>query len=104
MIKLAVQIERFVDDHQPGFVECVLIDADGRRHEFIEKGPVVSAENLWLDSIYPQQGYVGCIIEDEWLDELGRRLARVNTGEPWSIESVAGETRFTVLDQQIVRS
>lgn len=103
-VTLQVQVERFVDDHQPGFVACVLIDADGRRHEFIEKGPVVSDANLWSDSLYPQAGFLGCCIEREWTDNAGRRLVRVNTEEPWAIESVAGETVFTVCEPQIVRA
>ena len=104
MFSLAVQVERFVDDHQPGFVECVLVDADGRHHKFIEKGPVVSTANLWTDSDYPQPGCLGCTIDREWVDELGRCLVRVSTESPWSIESIAGETEFTVLEQQIVRT
>ncbi|WP_141753320.1 hypothetical protein [Duganella sp. HH101] len=103
-VTLQVQVERFVDDHQPGFVACALIDAEGRRHEFIEKGPVVSKGNLWSDSLYPQAGFFGCCIEDEWTDKAGRRLVRVSTERPWAIESIVGETVFTVHEQQIVRA
>ncbi len=101
---LQVQIERFVDDHQPGFVACVLIDADGRRHEFIEKGPVVSDANLGSDSVYPQTGLLGCTIEKEWTNYAGRRLVRVSTEKPWAIVSVTGETAFTIEEWQFVRS
>ena len=101
MVNLVVQIERFVDEHFPGFVECVLIDADGVRHEFVEKWSVVSTNDLRPDSRYPQPGYIGCIIEEEWVDELGRRLVRVSTSKPWSIESAAGATAFTVFKEQI---
>ena len=104
MFNLSVQVERFVDDHQPGFVECVLVDADGRRHKFIEKGPVVSTADLWIDSEYPQPGRLGCTVDRKWVDELGRCLVQVSTECPWSIESIAGETKFTVLEQQIVRT
>ena len=31
---LSVQIERYIDDHFPGWVACVLTDANGKRHEF----------------------------------------------------------------------
>lgn len=103
-ISLQVQIERFVDDHQPGFVACVLIDADGKCHEFIEKGPVVSDTKLWSDSVYPQAGFLGCSIEREWTDNAGRSLVRVSTKKPWGIESVADETVFTVDERQIVRA
>lgn len=104
MVNLLVQIGRFVDEHFPGLVECVLFDADGVRHEFIEKGSVVSRNDLMSDSLYPQPGYIGCIIEQEWVDELGRRLVRVSTMKPWSIESLAGTTEFTVFKEQIFPS
>jgi hypothetical protein len=102
MINLVVQIERFVDEHFPGFVGCVLTDADGVRHEFIEKGPVVSTNDLRSESIYPQSGCIGCVIEDKWVDDLGRSLVRVNTKKPWSIESLEGATTFTVFEKQIL--
>jgi hypothetical protein len=101
MMSLVVQVERFVDDYFPGFVGCALTDADGVRHEFIEKVPVVSTSDLMSSSLYPQAGHIACIIEEEWMDELGRRLVRVTTEKPWSVESVAGKTRFTVLEEQI---
>lgn len=52
-------------------------------------------------SHYPHLGHIRCVIEEEWVDELGRSLVRVSTEKPWSIESVAGETKFTVFKEQI---
>lgn len=49
----------------------------------------------------PHPGHIGCVIEEEWIDELGRSLVRVSIEKPWSIESVAGETKFTVFKEQI---
>lgn len=103
MDALSVMIERFVDDHFPGFVQCVLADAQGCEHRFIEKGPVVSAANLSSESVYPQPGHLACVVQDEWTDERGRKLVRASTEEPWGIASDAGETTFTVLREQIVR-
>lgn len=101
MNRLAVQIERFVDDHFPGFVECAFIDAEGVRHEFVEKLPIVSEANLNAASAYPQPGHIDCTIEESWLDALGRSIARINTDKPWSVESVAGLTLFTVYKEQL---
>lgn len=101
MISLMVQIERFVDGHFPGFVECTLVDAYGVRHEFVEKVPVVSTSDLRSESLYPQPGYIGCTIEEVLVDDLGRSLVHVSTEKPWSIESEAGATRFTVFEEQI---
>ncbi|WP_394782240.1 hypothetical protein [Undibacterium sp.] len=102
MFNLVVEIERFVDNDFPGFVECSLVDAGGVRHEFVEKVPVVSSANLRDDSTYLQSGYIGCIIENERIDKLGRHLMQVDTNQPWGIESIVGETRFEVLAEQIV--
>jgi hypothetical protein len=35
MDRVAVSILRYVDDSFPGFVECLLADADGREHHFV---------------------------------------------------------------------
>ena len=51
-----------VDSHQPGWVECEFVDAEGRRHLIIEKVPVVTAEDLDADSEYPKSGTVRCEI------------------------------------------
>lgn len=101
MNRLAIQIERFVDEHFPGFVECAFTDSEGMRHEFIEKVPVVSGANLNAESDYPQPGHLACIIEGTWLDKEGRRVVRVNTEKPWSVETATGLTRFAVYEAQI---
>lgn len=101
MTSLVIQVEHFVDDHFPGFVGCALTDADGVRHEFVEKVPVVSTSDLRSSSLYPQAGQIACILEEEWTDELGRSLVRVSTEKPWGIESVTGKSRFKVLKEQI---
>jgi hypothetical protein len=103
MDTLSVTVQRLVDEHFPGFVECALVDSAGCEHQFVEKAPVVSTANLSLDSVFPQPGRIACVAQDEWIDELGRKLIRVDTVEPWNIASVAGETNFTVLREQVVR-
>src|SRR6185437_2963991 len=47
---LKVQIVRFVDGHQPGFVECEFRDAKGELHVIRDKLPVLTTANLWSDS------------------------------------------------------
>jgi len=100
---VSIQIERFIDDHQPGFVECRLVDAFGRSHLFVEKIPIVTAANLWSDSSYPQAGEIACEILSESIDATGRKLAHVNTDRPWSVESTEGVSSFVVLTSQVVQ-
>lgn len=101
MFAIAIQIERLVDEHQPGFVECRLIDALGKSHLFIEKIPVVTTANIRLDSTFPQVGEIACEIESEELDAEGRVLVHVNTARPWSIESTEGVSQFLVFLSQL---
>jgi hypothetical protein len=102
MPAVTVQISRFVDDHQPGFVECILMDALGKSHLFVEKAPIVSTDDLWSTSNYPQPGAIACEVAEQWQDEAGRSLVRVSTERPWGVESTAGTTCFTVLLAQLV--
>jgi len=103
MASVLIEITRFVDDHFPGFVECVLTDAQGRAHAFIEKLPVVTLEHLSSDSEYPCAGVIPCEIESEFSDSTGRLLARITTDRPDAIESTSGETKFVVLSSQLIR-
>jgi hypothetical protein len=43
----------------------------------------VSVANLSFDSAMPPPGHIAYLIEDEWMDELGRKLVRVSTEQPW---------------------
>jgi len=98
-------ISRYVDDEpQPGIVECVLVDAFGKTHFFIEKTAVVSSETLLATSTYPIACELACEIEAEWNEQNGASLLRVCTERPWGIESVAGETRFIVHSSQVLRN
>jgi len=104
MPSLIAQVVRFVDDEpQPGIVECLLVDASGQSHLFLEKTAVVSNETLVGASCYPAPGHLACEIEAEWRDEKGNELASVCTEQPWGISSTAGMIRFVVHSSQIVR-
>jgi hypothetical protein len=101
MPAVTVSIERFLDEYQPGIVECALTDAFGKRHLIVEKVPVVTKEDIWSSSSYPRAGLVACEVEASWQERDGRSLVRVNTGNPWSVESTEGATIFVVLASQV---
>ena len=101
MIGVRVDITGFVDDGQPGWVECKLVDAQGQEHYFIEKVPVVSLEDLKASSSYPQVGLIACeVIERKFVD--GREIAIVTTERPWAVESVKGDADFSVFSDQLL--
>ena len=101
MTELLVQIDRFVDEYQPGIVECSLIDANGTTHLFVEKIPLVTTEDIWKDSQYPKPGAIACQVEREWYANDGRKLAQISTELPWHVESTKGESTFVVLASQL---
>jgi hypothetical protein len=100
-MELTVTIVRFVDEHFPGWVACELVDAEGRRHEFIDKVPIFSLDPLDAASTYPQPGVIQCGILARWRDAEGRELVRASTDKPYAIESVEGESEFVVLSSQV---
>jgi len=96
MHNLKVQIVRFVDSDFPGWVECELVDAEGRRHILKDKVPIFTVEVLDADRKYPTPGTVVCEVLERYQDEQGQELARVSTEKPFYIESTEGLSEFTV--------
>ena len=100
MNSVKVEITRLMDEGQPGWVECKLVDAYGREHLFVEKVPVVSSENLDASSAYPQPGSIDCeVIERKFIG--GVEIVTINSAKPWAIESVDGEEVFCVRSDQL---
>lgn len=95
-VEVRVVIERFVDDYQPGWVECTLRDADGRVFVFREKAPIVSDADLTRASSYPQPGSLACMLVGRRRGADGEELVVIDTEEPYSIAAITGETRFEV--------
>jgi hypothetical protein len=97
MQSLAVQIFRFVDSAFPGWVECELVDAYGRRHVLKDKVPIFTIEDLGADSKYPSPGSVRCEVAERYKNENGNELVRASTAKPDGVESTEGLSEFTVL-------
>ncbi|HKV64614.1 MAG TPA: hypothetical protein VJO16_22105 [Candidatus Acidoferrum sp.] len=101
MYNLAVEIVRFVDDHQPGWVACEFVDAEGRQHALVDKVPIFGFDFLDGRSKYPQPGSVGCEVLSRSEDDKGRKLVRISTAKPFDIESREGLSEFVVLSAQL---
>jgi len=101
MHSINVQIVRFTDDSQPGWVECVFRDTSGREWLFADKAPIFTKVDLDADSSYPQPGAVACEIVREWTDEHGRGRCIICTECPWGVAAEGGETQFEVFSDQI---
>ncbi|NDZ18097.1 hypothetical protein C7T35_38505 [Variovorax sp. WS11] len=101
MKAIAVEITQLVDDSTyPSLVECLLVDARGQVHRFVEKEAIVSSASV-AASAFPARGVIACEVESEWVDAEGRSLVRAATTRPWGIESTAGGSSFVVLAEQL---
>jgi hypothetical protein len=102
MMAVRVAITRYVDDSQPGWVECRLVDAAGQEWMFLEKIPVVSTADLREDTPFPQAGVIACHIVSRRYDAGGRELVTINMENPWGVESTTGCVSFEVEADQLV--
>jgi hypothetical protein len=102
MFAVKAQITKCIDDEgYPSIVECRFSDAYGETQIFHEKDAIVTTEMLDRNSRFPQDGTIGCEILGR-KNVNGREVVKVDTGLPWHIESVDGETLFEVLPEQII--
>ena len=101
MSLVRVTIVAFINEAFPGWVECELVDARGRTWKFHEKVPVVSTEDLWIASEYPQQCLIRCTVLERKPDADGREIVTIDTTRPWGIESTEAATVFDVFAEQL---
>ena len=102
-VSVRVDIIRLVDESNPGWVECRLVDAHGKTWLFREKAPVVCGEYLDTSSSYPQKGSVACRVLSRSRKPDGQEIVSVDTSETWGIESTEGVTEFDVLVDQLIQ-
>jgi hypothetical protein len=98
---IKILITSFIDDHQPGFVECKFYDAYGEKHIVQDKVPIVTEKDLDANSEYPQDGLIACEIVKEWEDLKGQKIFKVNTSKPWGVDTIDGLYEFDVFEEQL---
>lgn len=102
MKAIKILITSFIDDHQPGFVECKFQDAFGIEYIVQDKVPIVTDKDLDANSEYPQDGVIACEIVKEWNVTNGRKIFTVNTSKTWGVETIEGVSEFDVFEEQLV--
>jgi hypothetical protein len=101
MLGVRAKISRHIDDACPGWVECVLVDAFGQEHVFVEKIPAVLADPTVLAMGLPQPVVLGCLEIGRSTLKDGSELVRIDTNSPFGFESEAGISQFEVLSEQL---
>jgi 2-amino-4-hydroxy-6-hydroxymethyldihydropteridine diphosphokinase len=94
---LPVKIVRFVDDSQPGWVECEFTDVDDRTHTVVDKVPIFTSDRIDANTKLPLHGTVECEIVAKLRDALGNELLKINLERPLGLSSKEGLTEFLVL-------
>lgn len=102
MKAIKILITDFIDEHQPGFVKCKFYDALGKQHIVLEKIPVVTDKYLDINSAYPQDGVIACEVIEEGESLNGQKIFKINTANPWGVETIDGFTEFAVFEEQII--
>ena len=97
-----VLIAKWVDNYEPGSVECELTDAHGRKWRFVEKLPIVTRDSLHVSSVFPQRGVIACEVISNSIDVAAGAVAEIDTTRPWGVESTDGVTRFVVRSEQLM--
>jgi hypothetical protein len=101
MTAVRATISKFIDESFPGWVECWIEDSQSRTWKFHDKVPILSADDLSVDSEYPQPGLIACTVLEYKSDSFSRRIAVIDTSRPWGIESTEGTTVFEVFADQL---
>lgn len=101
VVYISIEITRYVVDDSPGWVDCRLVDIDGREHLFHEKIPVVTAASVWSDTEFPQPGVIAGVVVERRVRSDGREALVVDTKQPWDVQSLAGGTQFEVGPEQL---
>ena len=101
MHAVVISITEYISNDEPGWVRCMLTDVSGRQWQFVEKAPIVSRVNLTRQSAYPEPGEIACRVLSRSTNDAGRPTARIDTADPWGVESVEGSTVFDVFADQL---
>ncbi len=95
-----VSVTRWVsDDPQPGIVECELQDVRNRRWKFIDKCSMFENIDIGPDTIYPQPGFILCVVEGRSMDAAERDVISIESRGPCSLD---GESRFRVFPSDLI--
>lgn len=68
----------------------------------MEKGPIVSANTLTPETLYPQSGQVECQILTEHIDSNNRTVLTIDISFPFAMETEDGQVKFDVFADQVV--
>ena len=102
MPEVHVQIIEFLSSDQPGFVAATLTDVDGVVHTFHDKVPVFTNALIDAETRLPLPGLLDCTVLES-LERDGREIIRIDTENPFGVESTTGNYRFLIAAESLTR-
>lgn len=81
MFHAKIEITRFVDDAQPGWVEAVLVDAWGQKWTFVQKTNSFTEVYMDAESNYPVEAILECQFVGGYLDREERLVAVIRAAD-----------------------
>jgi hypothetical protein len=100
MPHIRVEIVEFVDPSQPGWVAVTFRDADAKLHRIIDKIPLFTVADLWIDSTYPQPGIIECHVTER-IPKPSGNLVRI-TIEPYHYELTNENSEFVINEADLL--
>ncbi len=98
MFSIKAKATKLIDNSSyPEIVLCEIVDVYGQKHEFIEKWPVVSAEDF--ENSFPRKCELDCIVLEE-----KETSYLVSTEQPWHIESTDEKTIFEIDKESLLET
>ena len=91
MPTVEVIVRKIANEELPGWLECQLVEADGREHIIIEKAPVLFAGPAPRREELPVSARISCTCVEE-----KESTVKIDTSKPFGIESTEGQYEFTV--------
>ena len=73
------------------------MDAEGRKHTFVDKVWIFSEQTLDSEREYPTYGLLQCLVLSRWTESADEQLVRVRT----AVEATDGTSEFMVFPDQV---
>lgn len=101
---IKIQVLRVTDHSFPGWVECLLVDAQREKHFFIVKIPYLASDDeITPKSDFPKDGVIRCELAGEYIDDKGRKIVTASTENPDGVESLDEISEFHLLPYQLTK-
>jgi len=92
-------VEKYILEHQPGFVQFSFVDINNHKWTVQDKIPVVGIDFYKNISEYPKEVFVPVEIIETYNDNFGKKVCKIKL--LYSMETQDGFSEFEVYSEQM---